>query len=308
MALVALVFALVGGGVLVTMSHAATPTASVQAESGTIASPAAAVNDASASQGSAVKFNASQSTSTTVHYTGNGNFGAGGTYLPGAYGFDIADISSVSEANSLPTGVRGLVWIGLCNGADSAFQAAITPFIGNSKVYGFFLMDEPDPPNCPQANLKAESDWVHAHDPTHKTYMVLDVQTASSNPSYMNTYNPANSDIDLFGLDPYPCRTELSGCNFTYVTKAVTAAQAAGVPLANIVPVFQAFGGGGYIDDGGGQYLFPTAAQETQLLATWDSVVPNPVMDSVYSWGSQNSDTALESSPTLQQIFAQHNQ
>lgn len=244
---------------------------------------------------------------TNLHFAANGNFDSSGTFLPGAFGFNLADVGSVSDVNGLPSGVKGIAWVGLCNGADSAFQALIQPFIGNANVFAFYLMDEPDPPNCPQANLKAESDWVHTNDPGAKTFIILDVQTASSNPSYANTYNPANSDIDLYGLDPYPCRSELNGCDDTYITKAVAAAISAGVPLADIVPVYQAFGGGAYVDDGGGSYQLPTATQETQILSTWASVVPSPVFDYAYSWGSQNGDTALESSTTLQQVFAQHN-
>lgn len=264
----------------------------------------------SASGGSSATGGASSgdaSPGTSLHYAANGNFDSSGTYLPGAFGFNIADVSSVGVVNTLPSGVLGLVWVSLCNGADSAFQAAIQPFIGNAKVFGFYLMDDPDPATCPQANLKAESDWIHANDPGAKTFIILEVQTASSNPSYANTYNPANSDIDLYGLDPYPCRSELNGCDDTYITKAVAAAISSGVPQQDIVPVFQAFGGGSYVDDGGGSYLLPTAAQETQILATWATVVSTPVFDYVYSWGSQSGDTALASSSALQQVFAQHN-
>jgi len=54
-------------------------------------------------------------------------------------------VSKVSELNALPNGVLGLVWLGLCNGANSTFIGAVQPFIGNSKLWGFYLMDEPNP-------------------------------------------------------------------------------------------------------------------------------------------------------------------
>jgi hypothetical protein len=243
---------------------------------------------------------------TSLHYTGNSNF-SGNTFSPGAFGFNLTDAESTTDVTNTPTGDKALVWIGQCNGADTTFTSTVQPYIGNAKVYGFYLMDEPDPPSCPQANLKAESDWIHTNDPGAKTFIILDVQTASSNPSYANTYNPSNSDLDLYGLDPYPCRTELNGCDYTYITKAVAAAQSAGVPPADIVPVYQTFGLGGYTDDGGGQYGVPTAAQEQQILSTWASVVPNPVFDYAYSWGTQNGDTSLSSLTDLQQIFVTHN-
>ena len=44
---------------------------------------------------------------TALHYTANGNF-LNGVYAPGADGFNLADVGSVSELNALPPGVKGL--------------------------------------------------------------------------------------------------------------------------------------------------------------------------------------------------------
>ncbi len=248
---------------------------------------------------------------TSLHYTSNGNFDVNGNFLPGAYGFNLTDAENATNVANTPAGDKALVWIGLCNGADATFTAAVQPYIGNPKVFGFYLMDEPDPTGqyktiCPQANLKAESDWIHANDPGAKTFIILMNMSSSANPTYANTYNPSNSDIDLYGLDPYPCRSELNGCDYTYVTKGVNAAEASGVPQAAIVPVYETFGGGTWVDDGGGSYLLPTAAQEQQIVSTWSSLIPSPVFDYAYSWGSQNADTSLSGSTELQQFFASY--
>jgi hypothetical protein len=70
-------------------------------------------------------------------------------------------------------------------------------------------MDEPDPTGrystlCPAANLKAEADWIHANDPGVKTFIIMMNLSSSKTPSFANSYNPANTDIDLFGLDRTP--------------------------------------------------------------------------------------------------------
>ena len=135
---------------------------------------------------------------------------------------------------------------------------------------------------------------------------MINVNTSTA-PVYANTYNPGNSHIDLYAPDPYPCRTEVGGCDYSKITSAVAAVEAAGIPRGSIVPVYQAFGGGGWSDDGGGQYTLPTASQEQQILATWAPLVPNPVFDYAYSWGTQNSDQALEGSTALQAVFSAHN-
>src|SRR5205823_5486111 len=93
--------------------------------------------------------------------------------VPAQDGFNLADVSSLSAVNALPAGVRALVWLGMNGGATSAFQSAVTPYIGNPKVYGFYLDDEPNPSQVPASNLKAESDWVHAPDPGAVTFITL---------------------------------------------------------------------------------------------------------------------------------------
>jgi hypothetical protein len=249
----------------------------------------------------------SPSSRTSLHYTPNSNF-SGNTYLLGADGFNLADVGYVSEVNALPRGVMGLVYLGLCTGVTSAFTSAVEPFVGNPHVFGFYVMDEPNPSSCAAANLKAESEWIHANDPGTKTFIIEEDLSSSNHPTYVGGFNPANSGIDLYGLDPYPCRTELGGsCNYSWIGLAVNAAQAEGIPTADIVPVYQAFGGGTETDDGGGSYSLPTASEAAEILRTWGSYVPTPVFDYAYSWGSQNQDQGMSSSSALQQVFLTHN-
>lgn len=243
-----------------------------------------------------------------MHYAANDNW-SGGTYLPGAAGFNLADISDPGMLSSLPANTRALAFVGQCDGTGpgSGFLKAVQGFHATPQLFGFYLMDEPHPASCSAANLMAEADWVHANVPGTKAFIVLENQSATKSPTYAGTYYPANTHVDLFGLDPYPCRTELHGCSDGWIPLAVHAAESAGVPLANIVPVYQTFGGGGWADDGGGQYMLPTAQQELNLLADWAKVVPSPAFDYCYSWGSQSGDTALAQSPGLQAVMHRHN-
>jgi hypothetical protein len=102
-------------------------------------------------------------------------------------------------------------------------------------------------------------------------------------------------------------RSELSSPDYTEIGLYVRMAEARGWPRASIVPVYQAFGGGNYSDDGNGYWVMPTAAQERQILADWAAVIPDPVFDYAYSWGSQASDTSLDQSPAVQTLFAAKN-
>ena len=68
-----------------------------------------------------------------------------GNFAPAKAGFNLADVSSVEELNALPPGVKGLVWLDQGDGVTQSFIDAVTPYIGNPNVYGFFLKDEPRP-------------------------------------------------------------------------------------------------------------------------------------------------------------------
>src|SRR6266478_5228144 len=46
---------------------------------------------------------------TNLHYAPNNNFDSSGNYAPGKAGFNLADVSSVSELTSLPSGVKALI-------------------------------------------------------------------------------------------------------------------------------------------------------------------------------------------------------
>ena len=246
-----------------------------------------------------------------LHYAMNGNFDRGGNYLPGRAGFNLADVSNVGQLRSLGAGEKALVWIGQCNGTDERFRNAIQPFVGHPEVYGFFLMDDPDPrgvlSSCTPDNLKAESDWIHGLMPGAKTFIVLMNLSTSTTPSYDQTYNAANSHIDLFGIDPYPCRTELPDCDYDMIDRYVAAAASWGIPYSQMVPVYQSFGGGDWKDGDGGKYLMPSVEQTTNMLARWKEHVAAPEFDAVYSWGSQRSDVALGSELDLQDVFSAHN-
>ena len=130
---------------------------------------------------------------------------------------------------------------------------------------------------------------------------------ASSAPTYAGGYTPRNSDIDLYGLDPYPCRSELNGCNDNIITLAVKAAESAGIPEADIVPVYQAFGGGFFADDGGGQWILPLPRKRRPSSTPGGRSFPPRSSTTPTPWGSQRYDQSLQGSTSLQQVFASHN-
>jgi len=246
---------------------------------------------------------------TSLHYASNDNFSQSGRYQPAADGFNLVDVDghAKSKLDSLPDGMRGLVWLGDCGGVTAAFQSTVDAFAGDPKLFGFYVMDEPTPSTCPARNLLAEDNWIHGHVPGAKTFAILENLGRAAQPRFAGTYTPRDSGLDLVGIDPYPVRSELRHPGYAEIAEYVRLAEAVGWPESSIVPVYQAFGGGNYPDDANGHWVLPIAAQERQILAHWAAVVPYPQFDYAYSWGSQNGDTALSQSSALRAIFAEKN-
>ncbi|RUV00471.1 calcium-binding protein [Mesorhizobium sp. M6A.T.Cr.TU.017.01.1.1] len=241
------------------------------------------------------------------------HFAAGGSATEVASaGFNLVDVQYVDQVNELPDGTKGLVWLNEGEGVTQSFIDKVTPFLGNPKVFGFFLVDEPDPTGqyhtqVDAEDLKAESDWIHSRMPEAKTFITAMDMGSAADPDFSNTYNYDNTHIDLFGIDPYPVRTGTETVDYDMIDRTVAAAVESGIPTSAIVPVYQTFGGGNYTTNTGGKYVMPTTDQLETMMDHWEQLVPNPAFDFAYAWGSQEGDTALESSPELQAVFREHN-
>lgn len=252
---------------------------------------------------------------TLLHYT------AGSPAAIAEAGFNLADVSSVSQLNALPSGMKGLVWVGRNVGADATFRSFIAPFANNPKLFGFRLGDEPDITGkytsklqIQPAQYKAETDFIKATCPGAKTFVVLMDMGSYESPVIMGItpnytgYTPANTGIDYFGLDPYPVRGDLFDIN--YIDRMVTAAVKGGIPIANVIPVHQAFGGGNY-SASHGNYKLPTVAQAQAMFERWKALVPNPAFDYAWTWQSKEGIACIGGATApelaLREAFRVHN-
>ena len=225
-----------------------------------------------------------------------------------AAGFNLADVGDADTLKSLPSGTQGLYFLNEAQGVTDSFVSQMNAIKGDSKLFGVYLADEPDPSSVSAASLKAESDWIHTNMPGVKTFIVADNQGSNTDPDFHNYYTQASTHIDLWGLDVYPFRTEVSNGDVTEVDRTVAAAKSQiGITTSQIVPVFQAFGGGDYPDGDGGKWSLPTPQQEKALIAEWQKFAPNPVFDYAYSWDQQQGDNPLSKDAALIDVLKQHN-
>jgi hypothetical protein len=259
-----------------------------------------------------------------------------------ALGFNIIDVtgsktnpaSTLALVNDLPEGSQALVWVGNLGNApkgqscpdpgfsDAEFKAIVDILANNPKVFGYNLSDEPHPSVCPDAAnaIQARSDYIHTHAPGQKAYITV-LDGSNMCPEGVgceyHAFRPEITNVDLIGLDPYPCHFNGAGqpvpCDISVISQRVQSAIANGIPVSVIVPVFEAFGQEDRLDGKSIYYRTPTTAEFQEMLDLWKSLVPNPVFDFAYTWGIQctastcPASQSLKNHPELQLLIKQHN-
>jgi hypothetical protein len=210
-------------------------------------------------------------------------------------GFNLADISSPSLLDSLPAGMRGVLWIG--NGyntqcawalSDDAVAAAVAAVRGHpnfSEIY--YISDEPHPANCPDAAHKVaeRTALIHSLDSAGRTFILVE------NGLHAYTeFDQLAGSADFIGVDPYPCNRQnvKKGCDLSAMRRRIETALAAGIAPDRIVPVYQAFGQN-CTESSSPYYRLPSVAETKAMLSVWDELVPpdRRPFDMTYSWGPQ---------------------
>jgi hypothetical protein len=233
--------------------------------------------------------------STTNHFITNRD----GSNYPKKLGYNIFDVgASRSAVRSLPSGVRGLVWLGeKCpTRANDAFRTKVRRLADNRKVFGYYLSDEPHIADCPggPAALASRARFIRkVSDNRQKSFIVLD--------DSFRAFRPSVTRVSMIGVDAYPCSTNNPTCDLSVINSHVNQALRGDIPRKKIVPVYQAFGQERTDDH---YYNMPNRTQLRAILARWAKLVPNPKMDYTYGWGHQgSSNPTLIDRPRLQDVF-----
>lgn len=258
----------------------------------------------------------------TMHYISN--TGSDLSKVAGL-GFNLFDMGpDKSRIDSLGANQKALVWLGNLDNTNctpgyswSEFTSAVRRLADDPKVFGYFISDEPHPSECPKAaaHIRMRADYIRQQDPRQKSFIVvMDASRlcGSDMGCEYRQLKPSITHVDFVGIDPFPCRIG-GGCSPDKIDLEVTRAVHEGVPVENIVPVFQVFGQD-CASNKTKYYAQPLPAELATMLTHWATLVPGPAFDFTYTWRSDgpacpaldraNGDTAY---PDLQEVMAQHN-
>ncbi|GHP00953.1 hypothetical protein KSF_110000 [Reticulibacter mediterranei] len=226
-----------------------------------------------------------------------------------ALGYTLIDVGmDAATIRSLPAGTQAMVWVG--NSQCSSFDVNYTDFKAfinamgkdtttNARIYGYNISDEPDAGSCPQvvAAIKRRADYIHSHAGGQGKIAYISITDFPYKPLV-----PAKTDVDIYGIDPYPCHQNKNGCNLNEINNMVNAAVNAGIPESKLVPIYQAFGEE-CTNPRRYQWSLPSPSEMRTVFARWDQVLPNAPIDVTYAWrhpGDNNEDSC----PTLKDAQA----
>jgi len=176
-----------------------------------------------------------------------------------ALGFNFIDSGPSRDFDLLAArGLKGFVWLGGYSNDTCSFEESdawvishVTAIAGNPGVGAYFIDDEPDASECPNApaQIKARSELVKSIDPGPPTFVV--VYKVSQFALFAHT-------TDVLGLDHYPCSYK-NGCDYSIIDEEAAEADRLGVRYWGVI---QAWGE----DD---WYRLPTRSELHNQFVHW---------------------------------------
>jgi hypothetical protein len=207
-------------------------------------------------------------------------------------------------------GLKGFVWLGgynddpaVCNfNYDDTWvrnhiagDATHPSIVGNPGVGAYFIDDEPNDSNCPNApsQIKARSDLVKSLDPGKPTLMV----------HYENFATWAGK-TDILGLDHYPCSIE-NGCDYSKIDAEAAEADRLGIRYWGVI---QAYGDGASASCGSSPwYRLPTPDELHQEFVHWSATNMEGYLVFAWHWPACDPSVWLANHPELQAQLALEN-
>jgi hypothetical protein len=214
-----------------------------------------------------------------------------------AYGWNLLDVGSRDEADALPRGTRGLVWVGDYDNTTCSWEVSdadvarrLAGAAGDPKVAGVFFSDEPDPYACPgaPAQHRARSRLIHSLDPRAFTILLADSNSGKQTLDQLRLWRGA---ADYVALDPYPCYRG-AACRYGWISAVIHAADRAGLRYWGVAQAFA--------DD---TWRWPTPVEERHMLALWQA--SRAVGSMTFAW--QWAGNSLRSRPALLRVLKQWN-
>jgi hypothetical protein len=215
-----------------------------------------------------------------------------------AIGFNFIDSSpSRDQMNRLAhRGLKGFIWLGGYSNDSCTFREsdewvrAYVARVARSKAVGaYFIDDEPDAASCPTApaQMRARSRLVKSIDPRRPTFLV------QQRPEQLKLFART---VDVIGLDRYPCKVHLNGCDYSIIHRQAREADRLRIRYWGVI---QAWG-----DD---YYKLPTPSELHGQFVHWRRTKMRGYLVFAWRYPRDAPETWLANHPELQAQLAKEN-
>jgi hypothetical protein len=179
------------------------------------------------------------------------------------YGYNLIDVSTVSEANAVPAGMKAQVWLydydnTTCTWekSDTYVRNIVSHLAHDPKVAGFYFSNEPDPFACPNAprQHRARNALIKSLAPDKYTLIGIDANWRQHFDRYGSMWVGA---ADYVNYNPYVCYVrDTSTCDFAWLDHVLATAQSLPQPYFITLQAFREQG----------EWRWPTASEEARML------------------------------------------
>ena len=217
-----------------------------------------------------------------------------------ALGFNFIDSSpSRSQMNTLARRrLKGFVWLGgysndscTFRNSDQWVRSHVATIARSPGVGAYFIDDEPDASKCPTApaQMRARSRLVKSIDrrPKRPTFIVL------QRPEQLKLFART---VDVIGLDRYPCKVHLNGCDFSIIRRQSAEANRLRIRYWGVIQA--------HTD---GYYKLPTPAELHQQFVHWRRTKMEGYLVFAWRWPEDEPENWLANRPELLAQLAKEN-
>ena len=217
-----------------------------------------------------------------------------------AIGFNLIDSDPSRDQMRVLArrGLKGFIWLGGYSNDSCEFRRSddwvrshVATIARSRAVGAYFIDDEPDAASCPTApaQMRARSQLVRSIDRrrTRPTFIVL------QRPEQLRLFART---VDVIGLDRYPCKIHLNGCDFSIIHRQAAEANRLGIRYWGVIQA--------HTD---GYYKLPTAEELRQQFVHWRRTKMQGYLVFAWRWPDDEPENWLANHPELQAQLAKEN-
>jgi calcineurin-like phosphoesterase family protein len=180
-----------------------------------------------------------------------------------SYGYNLIDVSTPSEADAVPPGTKGQVWLydydnTTCTWekSDAYITNIVSQLAHDPRVAGFYFSNEPDPFACPNAprQHRERNALIKSLAPDKYTLIGIDANWRQHFDRYGSMWVGA---ADYVNYNPYICyERDTTTCDFAWLDHVLKTAQSLPQPYFVALQAFREQG----------EWRWPTASEEARML------------------------------------------